>query len=161
VIIVSNTSPLCNLAIAEHLWILHQLYQTIIIPQVVADELGQARAPEIQMILALEWIEIRTLSNTTLAETLERDRYLDPGEAHAIALAVELNANELLMDERLGRQAATELGIPIVGILDILRVAKLRGLITTVKPILDRLINDAQFRVAKPLYEQILQDVGE
>lgn len=65
------------------------------------------------------------------------------------------------MDERLGRQTAAEFGLQIVGILGILRVAKLRGLISTVKPVLDRLIRDAKFRVAQPLYDQILQDVGE
>ncbi|MDY6784715.1 MAG: DUF3368 domain-containing protein [Cyanobacteriota bacterium] len=45
--------------------------------------------------------------------------------------------------------------------MGLLRVAKRRGLIPAVKPVLNRLIGDASFRVAKPLYEQILQDAGE
>jgi uncharacterized protein len=160
-IVVSDTSPLCNLALVDRLWILQPIYQTVIIPQIVANELSQARSRKIQTILTLEWIEIRTLADTVLAETLERDRLLDPGEANAIALALELKADELLMDERLGRQTAAEFGLQIVGILGILRVAKLRGLIPAVKPVLDCLIRDAKFRVAQSLYDQILQDVGE
>lgn len=160
-IVVSDTSPLCNLALVDCLGILPPIYQTIIIPQVVANELRQARSPKIQTILTLEWIEICTLTDTTLAETLERDRYLDPGEANAIALALELKADELLMDERLGRQADAEFGLQIVGILGILRIAKLRGLIPAVKPVLDCLIRDAKFRVAQSLYDKVLQDVEE
>lgn len=160
-IIVSETSPLCNLAIVDFLWILQPIYQTVIIPQMVADELRQARSPKIKEILTLEFVEIRTLTNTNLAKNLEIDRHLDPGEASAIALAVELKADELLIDERLGRQTAAEFGIHIVGILGILRVAKFRGLIPAVKPILDRLMSEAKFRVSMSLYHQILQDVGE
>lgn len=160
-IIVSDTSPLCNLALVDFLWILQPIYQTVIIPQVVADELQQARSPKIQAILTLEWIETRNVTNTSLAETLEIDRHLDPVKSNAIALAVELKADELLIDERLGRQTAAEFGIQIIGILGILRVAQFRQLIPTVKPVLDRLMRDAKFRVAKPLYHQILQDVGE
>jgi uncharacterized protein len=161
VIIVSDTSPLCNLALVDFLWILQPIYQTVIIPQVVADELMQARSPKIKAILTLEWIEIRNVTNTSLAETLEIDRHLDPGESNAITMAVELKADELLIDERLGRQTAAEFGIQIVGILGILRVAKFRKLIPAVKPVLDQLIRDAKFRVGKQLYYQILQDVGE
>jgi uncharacterized protein len=82
VIIVSDTSPLCNLALVDFLWILQPIYQTVIIPQVVADELMQARSPKIKAILTLEWIEIRNVTNTSLAEVLEIDHHLDPGESN-------------------------------------------------------------------------------
>ncbi len=60
-------------------------------------------------VASASWIERRKIINTPLAETLRRD--LDGGEAETIALALELNADLVLMDEREGRRAAQRLGI--------------------------------------------------
>jgi hypothetical protein len=74
---------------------------------------------------------------------------------------VELNVDELLIDERLGRREAKRLGLPIIGVLGILVVAKGRGLISAVKPVLDDLILQAGFRVSDRLYTEILQVAEE
>ncbi|MGB3557770.1 MAG: DUF3368 domain-containing protein, partial [Geitlerinemataceae cyanobacterium] len=95
----------------------------------------------------------------TLVNTLQIQ--LDPGEAEAISLALELNANRLLIDERLGRSIATQYGLKIRGILGLLINAKEQGLIQVLKPILDDLIDRAGFRVRQDLYDRILQEVGE
>jgi len=71
-------------------------------------------------------------------------------------LALELQADDLLIDERLGRQEAVRLGLSIVGILGILVVAKQKRLIPQVKPIMDDLINQAGFRVSSQLYQRVL-----
>jgi len=71
-------------------------------------------------------------------------------------LALELQADDLLIDERLGRQEALRLGIPIIGILGILLVAKQRSLIPQVQPVMDALINRAGFRISPRLYQRIL-----
>jgi predicted nucleic acid-binding protein len=81
---------------------------------------------------------------------------LDAGEANAIALALELQANDLLIDERLGRQEALRLGLSIIGILSILLIAKQRNLIPRVQPVMDTLINQAGFRVSPQLYQRVL-----
>jgi uncharacterized protein len=52
-----------------------------------------------------------------MADALQQNSNLDPGESHAIVLALEKQADELLIDERRGRQEAMKLGIPIIGIL--------------------------------------------
>jgi uncharacterized protein len=162
VIVVSDTSPLCNLAIIQHLWLLHAIYDVVIIPSVVADELANGTTiPEIPNILTLDWVRVFPLADRTVAEALQRDRRLDPGEAHAIALAIQLQASDLLIDERIGRREATALGVSVIGILGILRVAKQRNLIPEIKPVLDQLIGQAGFRVSKVLYDQTLQDVNE
>jgi uncharacterized protein len=72
------------------------------------------------------------------------------------ALAIELEADDLLIDERLGRQEAIRLGLPVIGILGILLVAKRRSLIPQVQPVIDALIQQAGFRVSPQLYQQIL-----
>jgi len=86
---------------------------------------------------------------------------LDPGEAEAIALAKELKADLLLMDERRGRRVASRLGLRFVGLLGILVEAKHKGLIKAVKPILDSLITKAGFWLGNRLYTRILETVGE
>jgi uncharacterized protein len=88
--------------------------------------------------------------------TLERDRRLDPGEANAVVLAIELKATQLLIDERLGRIEAKRQGLRITGILGVLLAAKRRGLIPIIRPILDRLIDEANFRISDRLYNETL-----
>ncbi|MBF2047523.1 MAG: DUF3368 domain-containing protein [Elainella sp. C42_A2020_010] len=155
-IVVSDTSALSNLALVGHLWLLEALYQTVIIPNVVASELAAASNPTIPAILQLNWIQTQLLTNSKLADQLQQERGLDAGEANAIALAFELQADDLLIDERLGRQEAIRLGLSIIGILGILLVAKQRSLIPQVQPVMDVLINQAGFRVSPQLYQRIL-----
>lgn len=155
-IVVSDTSALSNLALVEHLWLLEAIYQTVIIPEIVASELTAASNSNISAISKLSWIQTQPLANVQLANQLQRDRGLDAGEASAIALALELKADDLLIDERLGRQEALRLRLSIIGILGILLVAKQRSLIPEVQPVMDALINKAGFRVSTQLYQRIL-----
>ena len=116
-IVVSDTSALSNLAIVNYLWLLEAIYQNVMIPDVVATELAAASNSTISAILKLGWIQTQSLTNVKLADQLQQERGLDDGEANAIALAFELQADDLLIDERLGRQQAIRLGLPIIGIL--------------------------------------------
>lgn len=111
--------------------------------------------------MQIDWIQTRSLRDSTLAQQLQSDRGLDPGEAHAIALAIELQADDLLIDERLGRREALQFGLSIIGILGILIVAKQRNLIPTVRPVMDALIDRAGFRVSPQLYQQVLNRSNE
>lgn len=115
----------------------------------------------IRAVVALSWIEIVQVKNFVLVETLQKKSELDEGEAEAIALALELPAKRLLIDERLGRREAIRLGIPITGVLGILIAAKMEGLLPTVKPVMDDLIVRAGFWVSEQLYAEILQAAGE
>jgi hypothetical protein len=162
-IVVSDTSPLSNLAIVGYLFLLKEIYQTVVIPQAVAAELsnGGEEDPRIPAILLLDWVEVRRSTNQEIIAELRNDYLLDRVEAEAIALAIELNSDELLIDERLGRREATRLGLSITGILGILLLAKRRGLISAVQPVMDVLIVDADFRVSQQLYEEILMTAGE
>ena len=86
---------------------------------------------------------------------------LDAGEAEAIALAVESNANLILLDERLGRRAAHRLGLTVVGTLGVLIAAKDRGLLAAVRPVLDALRADAGFWITDELYNAVLKAANE
>lgn len=155
-IVVSDTSALSNLALVDHLGLLKAIYQTVIIPEVVASELAAASKPAILAIPQLDWIQTQPLTNTQLADNLQQERGLDVGEANAITLALELQADDLLIDERLGRKEAVRLGLSIIGILGILLVAKQRSLIPQVQPVMEALIHKAGFRVSPQRYQRVL-----
>ncbi|MGK7947999.1 MAG: DUF3368 domain-containing protein [Xenococcaceae cyanobacterium] len=160
-IVVSDTSPINNLAAISQLYLLHQLYGTVLIPKAVYQELTDPSFPvaggtEVQ---TLDWIQTRTVRDRTIVESLSNE--LDIGEAEAIALAVEIQAERLLIDERRGRLVASRLNLRYTGILGILVEAKSQGLIAEVKPLLNALIDRAGFWVAEPLYNRVLQLVDE
>lgn len=92
---------------------------------------------------------------------MQNKAQLDLGESEAIALALEINADLLLIDERRGRKEANRLGIRITGLLGVLVEAKQRSLIPVVQPLMDDLIAKSAFRVSVALYNQILALVGE
>lgn len=160
-IVVSNTSPILNLAAIGHLELLQQLYRSILIPQAVFDEIvvagaGQPGALEVQQS---KWIRKKPVTNHTVARALLAE--IDAGEAEAIALAVEEEADLLLLDERRGRVVAARLGLRFVGLLGVLVEAKNRGHISSAKTILDELIVIAGFWVNQDLYARVLQAVQE
>jgi uncharacterized protein len=161
VTVVSNTSPITNLAAVGQLNLLQQLYGSIIIPQAVYDEMASLGyiVPGTIEVQTLSWIQTQQVINRTLVTQLQTE--LDEGESEAIALAIELNANQLLLDEYPGRTVASRLGIKITGVLGVLLAAKRRGLIASIKPIVDDLITQAGFRVSNQVYTDVLQAAGE
>ncbi len=99
-VVVSNTSPLTSLAAIGEFGLLGQLYTEIHIPEGVWEELnaGPVRWPGRESVAAADWVECHGVKNELLVTALRRD--LDPGEAESIALALELEAHLVPMDER-------------------------------------------------------------
>jgi len=160
-IVVSNTSPLINLAHIGQLHLLQQLYGQVIIPPAVYDEIviagvGQPGAMEVK---TYDWFKVEQISNQQMVTLLQVD--VDIGEAEAIVLALELKPDLLLLDERKGRQVASNLGLKFTGILGILIEAKNHKLINAIKPLMADLIKQAGFRVSSKLYQRVLQIANE
>ena len=111
--IVSNTSPILNLAIVDQLVLLHRQFGKILIPNAVLDELKVSEerpgSQAIREAISLGWIQTQAVSNVSFAQLLKQT--LDRGEADAIALAIELKADWTLLDEREGRKVAKSLGL--------------------------------------------------
>jgi uncharacterized protein len=161
VIVVSDASPLLNLAIIGQLDLLRQLYDEVVVPQAVYDEvvvLG-SDMPGASDVRDAHWILTKQVMNRPLITALRLR--LDRGEAEAIALASELNADLLLVDERKARLVASQFGLKFTGLLGLLVEAKQKRMIVAVKPLVDRLRTEAGFWISQNLYEYILQVVNE
>ena len=160
-IVVSNTSPIINLAAIEQLDLLQRLYGKITIPKAVYREIviDGAGEPGAMAVQTLEWIETKQVKNPMLAHALQTE--LHEGEAEAIALAVELKADLLLLDERRGRKVASNLRTQFIGLLGVIIEARHKAYILAVKPVLDDLVTKAGFWVSQQLYTRVLQVAGE
>ena len=154
-LIVSDTSPIINLAAINHLYLLPELFGRIIIPQIVYQEIvidgaGESGSDDIQ---TAQWVEVQSCTNQDIITLLSNE--LDPGEAEAIALALELNADYLLIDEKDGRQKALDYHLKPLGVLGILLRAKDARLISDISLLMDRLRSEAGFYIHQSLYDQV------
>jgi predicted nucleic acid-binding protein len=124
--IVADTSPLNYLVLIEAIDVLPQLYGRVIIPPAVFAELSDPQAPthlRSWVIQAHSWLEVVPLRKPADSSLF----HLDTGERDAIALATELQASLLLMDERDGADAARARNLRVIGTLGVLDAAAAHG----------------------------------
>jgi uncharacterized protein len=160
-IIVSNTSPLTNLAAIGQFDLLRCLYTHIHIAPGVWKELNAKGGtwPGRDEVATANWIERHTIQNQALVIALQRD--LHRGEAESIALAFEIQADLVLLDEKEARHGAQRLGLPVIGVVGILLEAKNRSLLEAIRPCLNALRQTAGFYLHQALYDQALTLAGE
>lgn len=156
--VVTDTSPIMNLAIIGELSLLRDQFGEVLIPRAVLEELRvEENLPGSQSVrdaLKAGWIRIEAVKQDPLVRAMERD--LDKGEAEAIALAMQVNADWVLMDERDGRKAAKSMKLKMVGVLGILLKAQREGRLKSLKQAMDRLREKAGFYVRADLYSAII-----
>lgn len=160
-IVVSNTSPITNLAAIGELELLNRLYGEIVIPEGVWDELHSMGVnwPGATEVDSASWVSRRSVQNGLLVDVLSLE--LDRGEAETIALALELTADLVLLDEREGRRTARRLGLSVIGVLGILLDAKQRGYLLAIGPSVDALRKSAGFYLTDTLVRSVLELAGE
>ena len=160
-IVVSDTSPVLNLARIGRLELLALLYRQVLIPSAVYDELTAYKSglPGAIDLASRPWLVVASANDRKRVQEFRED--LDRGEAEAIVLAIERRADLLLVDERRGRRIATVAGLTATGLLGVLVRAKRAGLIDLGKPVLDELIRTARFWIGPDLYAEVLTELGE
>jgi uncharacterized protein len=154
-VIVSNTTPISELAKVEQLQLLRDVFGQVIIPQEVYDELMVGNHPAVLAMQSANWIEVRAVSDRPSLQALQTQTNLDLGECAAILLAEELKADRLIIDEKAARQIAKSRRLPVIGTIAVLLLAKQRDLRPSVKDILDAMI-DKGTRISAKLYQQAL-----
>ena len=160
--VVSNTSPLCNLAIIDRLEILRRQFGVLALPSAVQLELDRLSHPAARARLTAAfrdgWLRVTPLDiaiPSALAATL------DPGETEALALALQMNDSLVLLDETAARLQATRMGLAHTGVLGLLRGAKISGEITSLADEIRKLRAEARFFVSPALEKKLLASVGE
>lgn len=157
-IVVADTSPITNLLQIDQLELLKELFDEIVVPRSVADELADARSPRPLDVATVAWIEVRYPRGEPPPDLPDA---LDAGERDAIRLALELSADLLLMDEEAGRTAARTLGLDVMGLLGVLLASKRAGHLASVKTCIEELRSNTSFWIAESLIQQILAAAGE
>src|SRR5574341_64416 len=112
-IIVADSSPLIAFLRIGKINLLEELFGEIIIPDAVHDELTRGEHK-----FSHGWIKRKNVNDKNLVKILSAK--LDLGESEAIALAMELNADILIMDEKPGRRIAQHAGLNVTGTVAIL-----------------------------------------
>ncbi len=118
--IVADTTPLNYLVLIEAAEILPRLYERVLIPPAVKDELNHPNAPDrVRAWIAQppSWLNVVSLKLPVPAPGLA---HLDAGKCEAIALASEQEAMLLLLDDRDGAVAARSHGLRVIGTLGVL-----------------------------------------
>jgi predicted nucleic acid-binding protein len=157
--IVSNTGPIIGLAKIEKLDLFKILGKEIIIPPYVYKELFGKIGPEAAQIEDALREFIRVMPINLLDPPRERSLVeLDEGERQAILLARSLGKDTLLlMDDYAGRKAARDLKIGVTGLVGLLLLAKERGLVEKVTPLIEKIrmngywLSDEVMEVARRL----------
>ena len=151
-VVVADTSPINYLVLIEQINLLTRLYKRILIPPAVLTELKHPVAPKPVRDWASEtpkWLEILSPRDTlTLA-------HLDLGETEAIALATEVHAEVLLIDEQAGRQEAIRRGLRVAGTLSVLDEADQAGLVDFDQAVAQ--LRKTSFRVSQAVVSEIMQ----
>jgi predicted nucleic acid-binding protein len=152
-VVVSDTSVITSLMTIGMDSILSALYERILIPAAVDQELRRAHEDLPAFLLTCSVKETDTLR--------ARRQRLDAGEAEAITLALEVRADLVLMDESKGRAVAVAAGLSIMGLMGVLLEAKRRNVISDVEPLVVRLESEAGFRLSASVKQLVLRKAGE
>lgn len=156
--VVSNSSPLIHLAKIGKLNLLHEFFGVIAVPRAVYEECVVRPYKEVHAIKNAEWLKVFSVTGLYLVKLLESE--LDKGESEAIALALERNADLLLLDDADARQKARIYNIEITGTLGILLRAKKENKIESFSQITDELMATG-FRIDAKLRNKLLAEAGE
>jgi predicted nucleic acid-binding protein len=161
VIVVADTSVLINLALVGQDGLLAVLFREVIVPRAVERAFARLAVSggRFAGVRLPEWIEVRDPHSIPAA--LAQHTALDPGETDALALAFEIHADAVLIDETAGRAVALALGLTPIGVFGILVRAKRNGRLTAIAPVVDDLLHRARFRAAPELVQEVLRLAGE
>ena len=151
-VVVADTSPINYLVLIAQIDLLARLYKRILIPPTVLAELKHPLAPKPVRDWAENpprWLEVLSPKSSLILPKL------DLGETEAIALATEVHADVVLIDEQAGRQEALRRGLKVAGTLSVLDEAGEAGLVIFDDAVAE--LRKTTFRVSQAVLSEIRQ----
>ncbi len=148
-IIISDTSCFIILTNIGELELLHKVYDQVATTIDIAVEFGEPLP---------EWIEIMPVADKYRQQLLEMQ--IDKGESSAIALALETPDSTVILDDYKARKIAAQLKINYTGTIGVIIKAKLKGIIPSIKPLLEK-IKQTDFRLSAEIEIQALKEADE
>lgn len=157
--VAADSSPLIGFAAAGVFPVLRRLFGTVVITQLVKDEVTRRAdlpgAAELHAAMRAGWIRVAPAPLDTW-----RFAELDAGEASTIALAAQNEGALVLMDDLRGRAQAAALGLEVLDVAALLLAAKRRGFVGAVRPLVARLAKRG-FTLQEEARAALLHDAGE
>jgi hypothetical protein len=158
-LVVSNTSPILNLALIDRLALMRDQFTNVTIPKRVLEELrvGENLPGSKKILDALDakWLQVEEVQDSAMLRILKRE--LDAGEAEAMALALKNSAKWVLLDESEARRIAKNLGLKVTGVLGILLRACRQKRIPSLRTEMERLRENAGFYISDHLFKDLLK----
>jgi len=151
--IVCDSSTIIALERINYLWLLENLAEEILIPQAVNKEIKGKKGINLPACFRIEEAKDKLYIR-------QNRKNLHIGEVEAIALAKDIKADFIILDDKTARNLAEKEGLKVAGLLALLIMAKEKGIIKRVKPIVDDLKRHSFF-VGKDIYAEILKLSGE
>ncbi|NJE06732.1 DUF3368 domain-containing protein, partial [Thermococcus sp. M36] len=142
--IISDTSCFIVLTSINELELLQKVYGEITTTIEVAVEFGE---------LLPDWVIVEKVTDSYNLQLLEMQ--VDKGEASALALALETPNSTIILDDYKARKVAEKLNLHYTGTIGVIIKAKLKGIIPSIKPFLDK-IKQTDFRLSDEIEKQAL-----
>ena len=157
-LVIADAGPLIAFARLHQIQLLPQIFGRVLVTDIVfAECVGRAGFPE--SILIQEAVAKRQLELCTAPDFSAYAQKIDAGEASAIAVAIGYGCG-VLMDDKAGRRMATNAAVPVIGTVGVLVLAKRKGLVTVVKPLLENLAASGYF-LSEEIIAAVLAASGE
>ncbi|MGK7901788.1 MAG: DUF3368 domain-containing protein [Hormoscilla sp.] len=139
-IVVAEATPLSELAkVVGQINILRDLFGQVIVSQEVYKEVTVGKHPAAYAVPLATWIEVRSVYDPQKVSDLRTTSYLSWSESATIVLAEELDVDWVLIDDLEARRVANSRKLPVIGTIGILLLAQQRGLLDSVKEVMDAL----------------------
>lgn len=157
--LVVNASPLILLIAVDHLSILHDLAEQVVVPRPVLREIeaGVGRDEAADLVRSTRWISV---AESAPAPPALAAWNLGAGETAVLSWAQRHDGFTCVLDDRAARTASRAIRVPVVGTLGLVLAAKEAGQLSAARPILERMI-DVGFYIGDRILEDALRMVGE
>ena len=154
-VVIVNSTPIIALFDIGQIDILKTLYNEVVIPEAVRNEVA---IKDEHILDNYAWIKVKAIKNTAAKDTFISS--LHDGEVEVMILAKELSSDLVIVDDSLARRYAKHQGLTITGTVGVILRAKHKGIIDSVKPLLDDLVN-SDFYVSESVINDVLKLAGE